>query len=183
MNILRFSDFISIDEAKELSNWVLDNKNKPFFEDAGMGGNRITTRFTDHYSLCYPIVSKNIRAKIIKLLDLQDEERFGFIPPFKEGIVASCAFPGDTCFEHTDPIYYKGFNTLHCNVITQAPEGGGELTLGGVLQPMPERELCCYLPSKTPHSTDLVTGNQERIMWVFGFCITDDDWQKLHEKY
>lgn len=75
-----------------------------------------------------------------------------------------------------------GFNTAYSTVTTSAT-GGGELTLGGVLEPMPERELCCYLPSKTPHNTDLVTGSRERIMWIFGFCITDDDWQKLHEKH
>lgn len=183
MNLLRIPNFISLEEAQELSSWVLHNKSAPFFSDAQMGGNRVTTRYADNDVFNYPEILKSIRTKIIELFGLADEERFGFYPPFKDGVVASCAFPGDTCYEHTDPVWYSGFNTMHCNVITQAPEGGGELTLGGVLEPMPERELCCYLPSKTPHSTDLVTGSRERIMWIFGFCITDDDWQKLHEKH
>jgi len=39
------------------------------------------------------------------------------------------------------------------------------------------------LVSKLPHATTLIEGSKERLMWVFGFCIQDDKWNKLIEKH
>jgi hypothetical protein len=182
-NLLRFSNFISLNESQELSNWILQNKDKEIFKDANMEGKRITTRYSTDINFEYPKIVKDIRNKIIDLLDLREEEDNKIYPPFKDGVVASCAFAGDTCYEHIDPIWHNGFHTLHCNIITQAPKKGGNLILNGVLEQMNERELNCYLVSKLPHSTNLVSGSKERLMWVFGFCIQEDKWNKLVEKY
>ena len=182
-NLLKFSNFISLNETQELSNWILKNKNKEFFKDANMKGKRITTRYSTNLNFEYPKIVKKIRNKIINLLNLHEEEVNKTYPPFKDGVVASCAFEGDTCFEHIDPIWFEGFNTLHCNIITQASEKGGDLILNGVLEKMNERELNCYLVSKLPHSTNLVEGSKERLMWVFGFCIKEDKWNKLVKQY
>lgn len=183
MNLLRFPDFISNNESQELSNWVLNNKEKDFFNDANMGGVRLTTRYSNHDSFEYPSIALSIRKKIVNLLDLHEEECNGIYPPFKDGVVASCALPGDTCYEHIDPVWHQGFNTMHCNVITQTPNSGGDLILNGAMEPMKEKELVCYLVSKTPHSTTLIEGTKERIMWIFGFCIDYDKWDTLSEKY
>jgi hypothetical protein len=183
MNLLRFSNFISCEEAQEMSSWVLKNKENKFFNNANMGGIRLTTRYSNHDIFEYPSVVLDIRNRIISLLDLHEEESFNIKPPFKNGVVASCAFPGDTCYEHIDPVWHQGFNTLHCNVITQSPDRGGDLVLNGIIEPMNELELCCYLVSKTFHSTTLVEGKKERIMWVFGFCIDDEKWGALVEKH
>jgi hypothetical protein len=181
MSLLRFFNFISIDEAKEMAFWILQNKN--LFKDANMNGRRITTRYSDHNSFNYPLVIKQVRERIVKMLGVEEEENFRIIPPFKEGVVASCAFPGDTCYEHLDPAWHFGFNTLHCNVIVQAPDKGGDLILNGEVEPMRERELCCYLVSKDLHETTLVEGSKERLMWIFGFCIDDEKWKMLSEKH
>lgn len=183
MNLLRFSNFISREEAREMSSWVLSNKENNFFTDANMGGLRLTTRYSNHDVFEYPSVALNIRKRIVETLYLREEESFNIKPPFKNGIVASCAFSGDTCYEHIDPVWHQGFNTLHCNVITQSPDKGGDLLLSGINEPMQELELCCYLVSKIPHSTTLIEGNKERIMWVFGFCINDEKWKVLSEKH
>lgn len=183
MNLLRFSNFISREEAREMSSWVLSNKENNFFTNANMGGVRLTTRFSSHDSFEYPSIVLSIRKRILNLLDLHEEESFNIKPPFKNGIVASCAFPGDTCYEHVDPIWHQGFNTLHCNVVTQSPDNGGQLILNGVVEPMQELELCCYLVSKVPHSTTLIGGAKERIMWVFGFCVDDNKWKVLSEQH
>jgi len=182
-NLLKFSNFISANEAQELSNWILENKDKEIFKDANMNGKRITTRYSTDMNFEYPKIVKDIRNKIIDLLYLREEEDNKIYPPYKDGVVASCAFAGDICYEHIDYIWYDGFCTMHCNIITQAPEKGGNLILNGVLEQMSETELNCYLVSKLPHSTDLVEGPKERLMWVFGFCIQEDKWNKLVEKY
>tara|TARA_R110000868_G_scaffold220511_1_gene471768 strand:- start:10 stop:573 length:564 start_codon:yes stop_codon:yes gene_type:complete len=182
-NLLKFSDFISLNEAQELSNWILQNKDKEIFKDANMKGKRITTRYSTDINFENPKIAKDIRNKIINLLDLHEEENNKIYPPFKDGVVASCAFEGDTCFEHVDPVWHKGFNTLHCNIITQAPKSGGNLILNGVPEQLNERELICYLVSKFRHATTLVEGTKERLMWVFGFCIQDNKWDNLVEKF
>jgi len=161
----------------------LENKDKKIFQDANMKGNRITTRYSTDISFEYPKIVQNIRNRIIDLLNLREEEDNKIYPPFKDGAVASCAFSGDTCYEHTDPVWHQGFNTMHCNIITQAPESGGNLILNGTLEQINERELICYLVSKCPHATTLVEGSKERLMWVFGFCIQDGKWDRLIEKY
>jgi hypothetical protein len=183
MNLLRFPNFISDSEAQELSNWILQNKNTEIFQDANMKGNRVTTRYSTNKEFTYPKVVKEIRTRIVNLLNLCEEERNGIYPPFKDGVVASCAFPGDTCYEHIDPTWYDGFYTMHCNVITQAPNNGGDLILNSVIEPMKEKELVCYLVSKLPHSTTLIEGTKERLMWVFGFCVRNDKWSNLFEAH
>ena len=50
-NLLKFSDFISPNEAQDLSNWILQNKDKEIFKDANMKGNRITTRYSTDINL------------------------------------------------------------------------------------------------------------------------------------
>jgi hypothetical protein len=181
--ILRFPNFITSEESKNLSNWILENKHKKFFKDANMLGKRITTRYSLHKDFEYPETVKCIRKKIVNLLSLHEEESAGIYPPFKNGAVASCAFPGDTCYEHIDQVWHDGFNTLHCNVITQSPESGGDLILNGVVEPMREKELICYLVSKSPHKTNMVEGVKERLMWIFGFCITNKAWNNITQKY
>jgi hypothetical protein len=183
MNLLRFPNFISREEAREMSSWVLSNKENNFFTDANMGGIRLTIRYSNHDSFEYPSVVLDVRKRIIDKFDLHEEEKFNIKPPFKNGVVASCAFPGDTCYEHIDPVWHQSFNTLHCNVITQSPDKGGDLILDGVVEPMRELELCCYLVSKIPHSTNLIEGNRERVMWIFGFCVDDEKWEVISEKH
>lgn len=183
MNLLKFSNFISRGEAQEMSDWVLQNNHKTFFNDANMGGARVTTRYSNKEFFEYPDIVMNIRKRILDKFGLHKEESCHIVPPFKNGIVASCAFPGDTCYEHFDPVWHSGFNTMHCNVITQCPTKGGDLILNGVMEPMKERELCCYLVSKHSHSTTLIEGTKERIMWIFGFCIDDNKWKSASEKY
>lgn len=181
--ILRFSNFITSEETKKLSNWILENKQKKFFQDAGMHGKRITTRYSTHTDFEYPKIVKDIRKRIVDLMGLYEEENANIYPPFKDGVVASCAFPGDTCYQHIDPVWHKGFHTMHCNVITQSPESGGDLILNGVVEPMQEKELVCYLVSNSPHKTNLVEGTKERLMWVFGFCIKNETWNDAIQKY
>lgn len=183
MDFLRLPKFITDTEALELSSWVLENKDKPFFENSNMQGNRITTRYCAHEGFSYPEVALQVRKRIVDLFELHEQEAFNFFPRFKNGIIASCAFSGDTCYEHVDPVWVPGFNTIHCNVVTQSPDRGGDLVINGVTQPMTEKDLVCYVVSRAPHSTTLVEGDKPRLMWLFGFCMDDDKWSTVVEKY
>lgn len=179
MTVVKSPEFITAYEASVLSEWVLANHSSPYFSDANMGGSRKTTRYTPSADFAYPKEALNIRKRIVRLLGLEDNETYGIYPPFKDGIVASYAPPGDSCYEHTDPVWHKGFHTLHCNVLSQAPSDGGYVFVNGEKHVMQERELFCYLVSRDLHQITEVLGNKPRLMWVFGFCITDDDWRRL----
>jgi hypothetical protein len=182
MNVVRVRDFITEEEAQVLTDWVLQNHHESYFLNANMGGTRKTTRFSLEANFNYPDEVIAIRQRVASLLSISEAENIKVRPPFKDGVVASYAPPGDTCFEHKDPEWVAGFHTLHCNVLSQAPEGGGVVIIEGEPHEMRERELFCYLVSRDRHEITEVLGSKARCMWVFGFCITDDDWESLCEK-
>jgi hypothetical protein len=178
MLVSRISNFISDIESLTLSNWILSNKDKDFFKDANMGGNRKTTRYSDANKFTFPPEALKIREKIINTFSLTENEKRSLIPPFKQGIVASYAENEDTCFEHLDPVWFDGLDTLHCNIITQSPEKGGEVIIDGQEFIMKERELFCYRVSKNKHQVLKVDSKKPRLMWIFGFCILPEQWER-----
>jgi len=182
MDVVRIENFISKEDSKILSNWILDNHNKPFFKHANMGGNRKTTRFSPNENFSYPQEALDIRKKIINGFNLQENEKNNIYPPFKNGIVASFAPNNDECFSHIDPIWIKNYETLHCNIITQAPEQGGELVFNGKKYIMKENELFCYRVSKGNHEVLKIKSKKPRLMWVFGFCVNEKQWNYINDK-
>lgn len=183
MSVVRIPEFITADEANTLTNWILQNHNQPYFLDANMGGTRKTTRYSPENNFQYPEVALKVRQRVVDLLGVQEHDKAGIRPPFKDGIVASYAPLGDACYEHIDPVWVSGFHTLHCNVLSQAPDAGGIVTVDGEPHEMRERELFCYLVSRDKHEINEVLGDKARCMWVFGFCVLDNHWERLCEKH
>jgi hypothetical protein len=86
---------------------------------------------------------------------------------------ASCAFNGDTCYEHLDPVWHKGYTTLHCNVkLSDSLEG--DIIIENDVVKIEKKDLWVYEVSKINHGSNLVKGNIPRTIWVFGFCIKND---------
>lgn len=158
---------ISSADATELLSWILDGRNSKLFFDAKMRGKRATTRSNRVGSFVFPDTAVRLRGEIAKCLGFPESPT----PEFNQGMVASYAFPGDTCFAHIDPRWHDGFWTVHCNVILSAPESGGDLLVNGVRYEMPEGKLICYPVSESEHETLEVLGNKPRVMWVFGYCV------------
>jgi hypothetical protein len=164
-----YHNFINNQECEELNTWILKNKNKSFFKDAGMKGNRITTRYSDEKEITYPQTAFEIKNKIICKLNLQNYKK----TPYPYGMVASCAFNGDTCYEHLDPVWHKGYTTLHCNVkLSDSLEG--DIIIENDVVKIEKKDLWVYEVSKINHGSNLVKGNIPRTIWVFGFCIKND---------
>jgi hypothetical protein len=166
-------------DLKTLNHWVVDNKDSVVFKDANMGGNRLTTRYTDNKKFTFPEQAYCIRQKLSKVLDFQIE----IVPNFKDGMVASYALPGDTCYAHRDPRYVPELWTVHCNVILTAPQKGGELVVDGTHYEMPVGKFICYPVSEVTHKTLKIFGLTPRIMWVFGFCVSSTVYEKTMRKY
>jgi hypothetical protein len=166
-------------ERGSMKAWIEANAAGNFFQDANMRGNRVTTRYTDAAQFNFPEVVYEIRARVSDVLGFGLEPT----PAFKDGMVASYASPGDTCYSHKDPVWHGGFYTVHCNVILSAPEEGGELIVEGKQYNMPEGRFICYPVSEVMHGTLLVKGAKPRLMWVFGFCVTPKQYLETVRKY
>jgi len=144
-----------------------------------MRGNRKTTRYSTDEDFTYPNESLEIRKKIIDKFNLQENEKHAIYPPFKNGILASYAEDNDTCYLHKDPIWVENYETLHCNIITQAPEQGGELVINEEKYIMEENELFCYRVSKNNHEVLKIKSKKPRLMWIFGFCVNEQQWNNI----
>jgi len=159
-------NFLSDAECNELASWIIGNHHT--FVDANMGGNRKTTRYLTS-DLQFPKTALEIRKRIKEHLKLEDTVR----PPFMDGMVASYAGPGDTCYGHKDPKWHDIHHTLHCNVIVQKPKSGGNVVIEEKEYDMPKGDLICYYVSDLKHSVNEVRGDVPRLMWVFGFCVEE----------
>ena len=166
------SNFISKEEMEILSYWIIQNKDTYQFKDVlNMGGHRKSTRFSTDVD--YPKLAYDIQNRIINTLQLKS---FNY-PPFPSGIVASFAYVGDKCFQHTDPIWYRDMETIHCNIVTQIG-GGADITIDEKKYNLPTGDLMCYNVCRSPHEVGEVL-NSPRLLWVFGFCITLSEWERI----
>ena len=166
-NIIK--NFVSKEEQKKLAEWIINNKDTPrLFKDAGMKGNRITTRYSKDFS--FPPVAYNIQERIIDQLKLKNFK----LPKYHHGIVASYAGENDTVYEHRDPQWYPPYETLHCNLMVQKPVAGGHPIINKEKIEVEERDLWCYYVSKVPHGSSKISGKKPRFMYVFGFCVADN---------
>ena len=167
-----YRNFISTEECSTLSNWIIENKNNLFFKDAQMNGRRLTTRYSDNF--LFPKLAYQIQNKIIKKLNLKNYH----LANFKDGMVASYAKPGDTCYIHKDPVWIQNTTTLHCNIKLSNHEGGNPIIKNKKIY-LNKGDMWIYTVSDVEHGSDVVLGNTPRMLWVFGFSITQNIW-RLH---
>jgi hypothetical protein len=157
-------NFLSEQECDLLNKWIIDNKDKPFFQNINMGGKRVSTRGSS--LVPFPEYAYLIQKRLIKRLNITNVE----YAPFYKGMISSYAFPSDTCYLHKDPVWKKGYKTLHCNVILSDCIGGEPLIEDEKLI-VNKGDVWCYLVSDVMHGSDKVLGDVSRTMWIFGFLI------------
>jgi hypothetical protein len=82
-------EFASATHCSALARWITEHLHCPFFRDANMKGNRLTTRYS-HDGFQFPKESYELQSSIASSI-----AEFNVRPiPFKDGMVASCAYPG-----------------------------------------------------------------------------------------
>lgn len=173
--------FCSESERKVLNEWTYNHHKEPYFHDANMDlyniGTRLTTRFFDQdeydqysHRFNYPREAYDVRQRIIEYFSLY---QYPHPQTFKDGIVTGIGFKEGSICDHIDPMYYDGFHTLHCNIITQNAEKGGVTIIEGFEHKVNDGDLLCYVVSKHNHEVTKIEGDRHRILWVFGFCIDD----------
>lgn len=179
-------NFISDEERQILNFWTLSNYPEEYFRDPTMDdlyeGTRYTTRgpneddVKERMLIEYPKEAYDIRKRIIEAFDLE-----GYRHPrsFYDGIVNGIGFENGNIFNHIDPIYFPGTNTLHCNIVTQKPHHGGNVVINDVEYDVEDTDLMYYMVSKHYHSVTRTSGLKHRILWVYGFCIPDEKMEEI----
>tara|TARA_R100000322_G_scaffold144427_1_gene100423 strand:- start:1110 stop:1592 length:483 start_codon:yes stop_codon:yes gene_type:complete len=156
-----YKDFINQKEIDDLCYWI--DSNKQNFEDANMGGNRITSRFINNMQ--YPPVAYTIKDRIEKKLNIKN---FNYM-------AASCAYPGDHCYLHKDS-KKQNYDTFHCNLFLSDIEGGQAYIQKTPTEediiPFTKGNMLCYYVSKVYHGSKILKKG-ERKMWVYSFSIKD----------
>jgi hypothetical protein len=99
----------------------------------------------------------------------------------RDGAVVSYTLSGGDVYKHTDPME-GNLHVLRCNVMTQAADAGAELFIGGEKIDVGVGDLHCYLPSDVEHYVTTAEGDTPRIMWMFGYQISKEDFLKIKER-
>lgn len=171
-------NFINQDEINQLNAWVekgVENK----WLDLGKSTNgatnqRLTTRMYGH-RFNYPPVAHSIFQRIREQLNFLNTEiikNHG-----KDGIVVSYTKVGGDVYKHRDPSD-GALSALRCNIITQGAEEGGKLFVDGNEINVNVGDLHCYLASDYDHYVTKIEGTKPRILWMFGFAIEKQMWEK-----
>jgi hypothetical protein len=169
-----FKNFLTERQCDILSEWILENKDKSFFKDANMKGIRLTTRYSNVNDFIFPKESYKIKEKIINKLKIK---KFN-LPSFKDGMIASYAASGDTCYNHKDPVWKENTITLHCNIKLSNNLGGNPVIENEKIN-LKKGDMWIYPVSNVIHGSDLITGKIPRTTWIFGFCIKQEDYDRL----
>ena len=187
-------NFVNSNEILLLNKWSLQNyKNNPGdYMDANMDSIRPRTRFTtrlensrnhhnERISIDYPEEAYTIRDRIKNKFGLWNYES---PPSFVDGIVNGIGFGEGAIDEHIDPVYYPNTHTLHCNVISQKSDSGGVTIIGGEEYDVNVGDLLCYVVSDVKHRVTVTKGKTNRILWVYGFCISSYKMEEIfYEKF
>lgn len=175
-------NFASKEEIDVLNKWSLKNlkENPHQYMSANMDyddpGSRVTTRLEneiDHIDeevfIEYPKVAYNIQDRIRAKFNLWNQDH---PPSFVDGIVNGIGIRDGYIFKHIDPIYIPGTHTVHCNIISQKPDSGGVTIIEGKEYDIDPGDLLCYAVSEVYHEVTTTRGSTNRIIWVFGFCVS-----------
>lgn len=168
-------DFITEQERLELVDWIINNHEKDYFQDACMG--RANTQWTTRYwgkagedltELVFPHAVYAIQTRVKHQLNLTEANHK--LPPFKDGIAAYYYTEHAGISEHTDAIWYPQTYTVHANIIVQAAEQGGITRIGADYWPTGTRDLLVYPVSRVSHRVNRCMGSTPRLLWTWAFC-------------
>jgi len=172
--------------CKSLNAWVDEGVEKNWLDvgiSRGSGWaykDRLTTRnYGNRFE--YPPAICQVFDKITHLLGLHDAPK-SVVGGGRNGVVVSYTLSGGDVYKHKDPME-GDLHVLRCNVMTRAADAGAELFIGGEKIDIGVGDLHCYLPSDVEHYVTTAEGNTPRIMWMFGYQISKEDFLKIKERF
>lgn len=178
MRLEHHKNFLTLEECSMLNAWVDEGVEKKWL-DVGIskGQSNYTKRFTsrlygDRFE--YPQIVLDISNRIRKFCGV---DSYGLIGDHgRDGVVVSCTFDGGDVYAHRDPCSKEGLAALRCNVMTRKADVGGQLYVNGQCINIEVGDLHCYLASNYEHYVTTVEGGTNRVLWMFGAYVPQEDW-------
>lgn len=183
-NVIIIRNFATPEEVQILKDWsrqaVIDGQ----FVD-GITGNwdkkefsttkkRLTNRMSKNIN--YPdlvrTLQDRIRATFPVLLDAPVIDGHG-----RDGVVVSITYNDGDVYKHKDPSVGEGVVGLRCNILASKAQSGGAIHVEDKTYDLNEGDLMAYLVSEYYHSVETCSGNNPRILFMFGFCINQEAWE------
>ena len=183
-DIVKFENFLNEDDCNSLNKWtdfaaeneILGKGLHPKLVNGLNYTKRLNTRkFSD--STVYPEIVYKIYDNITEFLNLHHLPR-GVAGGGRDGVVVSLTYPGGDLHEHVDPKEPHG-EVLRCNILTRKPTSGGVLYVNDHKVNLEVGELHCYLPSMLPHRFTEVSGDISRVMWMFSYQISLEQFEEF----
>ena len=184
-NVIIIRNFASQEEIQILKNWsnqaVIDEQ----FVD-GITGNwdkkefdrtkkRLTNRMSQNIN--YPDIVKTLQERIRQTIQLTANapviENHG-----KDGVVVSITYNDGDVYKHKDPSVGEGVVGLRCNILASKAESGGTIHVENKTYDLNEGDMMCYLVTELYHSVDVCHGNYPRTLFMFGFVVDKNTWEK-----
>jgi hypothetical protein len=180
MNVAIFPNFLEANICWQMNEWIkIAVKNKwldvgldPSVESWGYKKRLTSRKYYGRFE--YPKIVYDVSDRITNFLGLQNYPKS--INGGRGGIVVSCTKSGGDVYLHKDPME-NNLHVLRCNIMTSSASSGGELYIGGKKINIKTGDLHCYLPSDVEHYVTENTGERARIMWMFGYQMSKEDFQ------
>lgn len=175
-------NFVTPDECLELNSWAISAVNNGWTAVSAMKDvdniplMRVSTRITGEL-FEYPSVVYDVLARIKNTVGYGDAEVVNY--QGRDGIFVMIVYPGKGghLIPHRDNRPALGQSILRCNFLSSKPDAGGVLHIEGIPVDIQEGDLHAYLATDYEHFFEDVEGSKLRIMWIFGVCVSAQDWE------
>jgi hypothetical protein len=186
--VLIVRNFISQEECDTLKDWAVSSAKEQFVD--GVSGNwetkefervqnRLTNRMAGEKKIEYPELVYDIQNRIRETFPLIKNaeviQRHG-----KDGVVVSITYDTGNVYKHKDPPtegQVLGTVALRFNILASKAENGGLIHVEDKTYELNEGDLMAYLVSEYYHSVEQCSGQNPRILFMFGFCANKEQWE------
>ena len=184
-------NYLPKEKCNELNNWVIEaissNKlglglttegEKILEHGFAQTPNRFNSRLGDkNYE--YPQLVRDIREQLQSEFNLTKWKN-PIHPHGKNGVVVTAIKNnGDVYPHHDSSCDMRPKELLRCNILTSETEGA-LIWVGDESYQLKKGDMMQYLVSKHQHSVEKIIAkdNEYRIMWMFGWFVDPDEWEK-----
>ena len=185
--VLLVRNFITPEECAALKSWAVENSSEQFVD--GISGNwdtkefiRVKNRLTNRMvgnNISYPDLVSSIQNRLRETFPLiKDAEVIKYHG--KDGVVVSITYDTGDVYRHKDPaVNHQVLDTVavRFNILASKAENGGIIHVEDKTYDLNEGDLMAYLVSEYYHSVETCSGNNPRILFMFGFCINQEAWE------
>jgi hypothetical protein len=185
--VLLVRNFITPDKCAALKNWAVESVESQFVD--GISGNydtkefqRVKNRLTNRMvgdNINYPdlvySIQNRLRETFPLIADAEVIKNHG-----KDGVVVSITYDTGDVYRHKDPAVNNQVPdtvALRFNILASKAENGGIIHVEDKAYDLNEGDLMAYLVSEYYHSVETCSGNNPRILFMFGFCIKKQVWE------